>query len=71
MGAWSQHGNIMILREEGGPVSVKDYHALRGTRGLTEHSETDMKSSDTSCIGHFNCENKSQYSMSDYDGYSM
>ncbi len=33
-GAWSQHGNVMILRENGGPKAIYNYHDLRISSGV-------------------------------------
>ena len=62
-GAWSQHGNVMKLRKDDGPIAVKDYKELR----TQEESEMPgYNNSDTSFgIGSHS------YSMSDYDGFSM
>ena len=57
-GAWSQHGNIMILRNEGKPVAIKDYKELRAATGKEDYgaASTDDQISD-------------QYTLSSYDDY--
>ncbi len=64
-GAWSQHGNIMILKKEGGPTTVRDYNELRTAAGIPGYAESNEKTSDISG------ELSSQYSISDYDDYSV
>ncbi len=56
--AWCQHGNIMIMRNEGKAVAIKDYKELRAATGKEDYDVefTDDQTSD-------------QYSLTNYDDY--
>ena len=62
-GAWSQHGNIMILRNEGKPIAVNDYKELRCASGRQIEDIEVPRSSDG--------RSSYDYSISDYDDYSF
>ncbi len=66
--AWHYHNP----KEEGAPIAASDYKEVKGTREMTSIcGEEDQKSIDTTCTLTLSSENRSQYSNSDYDGYSM
>ncbi len=59
-GAWSQHGNIIILKKEGGPTVVNDYSELRTKSGVPGYDAIEESLSDISS------DNMSQFTVSDY-----
>ena len=62
-GAWSQHGNVMILKKEGGPIAINNYEELRAASGIPGYAESDGNLSDISAGL------TSGYSVSNYDDY--
>ncbi len=68
--AWCQHGNIMVLKLEGGPTCIKDYNDLRAlTRSGVQiqsaggHDDNDEGTSGTTS------DIISDFSITDYDSY--
>ncbi len=47
--AWSQHGNVMVLPENGGPKAVYNYRDLRDIAGLDYYGDCDIIQSDYDC----------------------